>query len=549
MRVTNRMMTTDMLNNINRNKNNVSKLGYQQSTQQKIERPSDDPVVAVRSLKYRTQLTELSQYVDKNIPDAMSWMDITESAMTSANDLLSKMYQYFNNGSTDTLETKDRNSITEALNEYKKQFYDLANSDYAGRYVFTGYRTDTPLLFDKNSLKKLDASKTIYTINEPLAFSNLVNRSYVSGGAIYEEDTTADEYAGAAATTKSANILSLSYRNLDKAKSTTETIGGKNYIRNTGIQGITFTAPTGEAMEVNYQTGEVYEIKADGTRTKDLSDPPIYKITTKSLAEGVQGACYDAAANEIIFIPETGELVFGTKAFDMAHKYSDINVQYTKSNFAESDIRPEHYFECTTNSLVVDTTTGEYKKEEIYYSNPQVQKIEYEVNFSQKLTVNTLAKDSFSTGLATQIDQIIRHVNDVFHMDDRIKEVDKLIATQTSEEEIANLKELRSLLETEQTLKKSVLQQSFSSALGVAKKTEETMNVALANHGSRYLRLEIIQSRLETQQIDFQEILDNNDTVDLEDAIINYKQAQVIYDASLACASTVVSKTLLDYIR
>ena len=55
MRVTSKMMTTNMLNNINRNKNNMSILGNQYSTQQKIQRPSEDPVVAVRSLKYRSR--------------------------------------------------------------------------------------------------------------------------------------------------------------------------------------------------------------------------------------------------------------------------------------------------------------------------------------------------------------------------------------------------------------------------------------------------------------------------------------------------------------
>ena len=59
MRITNRMMTNNMLGNINKNKLNVSRLEEQYSTGKKIQRPSEDPIVTVRALKLRTNLTEL----------------------------------------------------------------------------------------------------------------------------------------------------------------------------------------------------------------------------------------------------------------------------------------------------------------------------------------------------------------------------------------------------------------------------------------------------------------------------------------------------------
>ncbi len=72
MRITNKMMTNNVLHNINNNKNLLSTLENQYSTGKKIQKPSDDPIVAVRALKLRTNLAELSQYVEKNIPDALS---------------------------------------------------------------------------------------------------------------------------------------------------------------------------------------------------------------------------------------------------------------------------------------------------------------------------------------------------------------------------------------------------------------------------------------------------------------------------------------------
>ncbi|MFA9464530.1 MAG: hypothetical protein ACERKN_09605 [Velocimicrobium sp.] len=532
MRITNQMMTTNMLNNINRNKKNVDTLGYQYATQQKIEKPSDDPVVAVRSLKYRTQITELEQYLGKNIPDAKNWMDTAESAMKSVNSVLEYMSSYCNNGATDTLETSDRNSIIETLKQYKDQIYSDANADYAGRYLFTGFRTDTPLLYDKAALTQQEANNTIYTIKENLSFSDVTSKTYVKGGASYAPGTAGDVYAQNAASTATASRLKLSYTNLDKGPDSTVTQGANNFTRKTGIQSITLTNPSNPADTIT----------VDDTGTSG------YTLTTMSLTDGTQGKCYSPSAKEIIFIPETGELVFGSDAYAIARKNSDYSVAYTKTKFEEDDIMPQHYFECSTSEIVIDSSNGSYKNETCGYSNPDSQKIDYEINFSQKLTVNTLAKDAVSTTIGTKVDEIVRAVNDVYDIKDKISEVEKLITTETNETELSNLKELKSQLETEQTLKKSILRESFSSGMTMAQEAQDMLNVALANHGSRYKRLQLTESRLKDQKTSFTALLDDNDKVELEDSVINYKQAQVVYDASLSCASTVISKTLLDYL-
>lgn len=528
MRITNQMMTSNMLNNINRNKVNLDKTGYQYATQDKIEKPSDDPVVAVRSLKFRTQITEITQYLEKNIPDALNWMSTTESAMTTINEILSKMSTYCNDGSNDTLETTDRSSIIATLEQYKEQIFAEANADYAGRYLFTGYRTDTPLLYDQSSLKQQEANKTIYTITENLSFSNVSSKTYVNGGAVYTAGTAADTYAANAASTGTANRLQLSYTNLDTGAARTD----NGFSRTNGVQSITFTNPSDSSSTIT--------VNADGT----LGAP--YVLKTVSASATPQGACYNPGAKEIIFVPETGEMVFGSDVYTMAQINSNYSVAYTKSEFKEDDIMPQHYFECTTSSIVA--TGAGYAEETMGYTNPSVQKINYEVNFSQKLTVNTLAKDAVSTTISTKVDEIIRAVNDVYDMADKISEVTKLLAVETNETEIANLTELKAQLETEQTLKKSILREAFSSGMTMTKNAQTTLNVALSNHGSRYQRLELTQGRLEDQKTSFTKLLSSNDKMELEDSVINYKQAQTVYDASLMCASTVITKTLLDYL-
>ncbi len=56
MRMTNKIMQNNSLYNINNNKLLQDKLSTQMSTQKNITRPSDDPIIAIRALRLRTNV-------------------------------------------------------------------------------------------------------------------------------------------------------------------------------------------------------------------------------------------------------------------------------------------------------------------------------------------------------------------------------------------------------------------------------------------------------------------------------------------------------------
>ena len=57
MRMTNKIMQNNSLYNINQSKINEDKYNTQMGSQSKINRPSDDPVVAIRALSLRTSVS------------------------------------------------------------------------------------------------------------------------------------------------------------------------------------------------------------------------------------------------------------------------------------------------------------------------------------------------------------------------------------------------------------------------------------------------------------------------------------------------------------
>ena len=150
MRVTNAMMSNRMLTNISRNLGLLDRYNTQGSTGKKIQVPSDDPIIASRSLKFRTMLSESEQYV-KNASDATSWIDATETVFNNMNKILEDMKGLMTQGSNDTYTTEDRKKILKEYLSLVEQFEQELNSDYMGRSLFSGFKTDEkPIIKDAN---------------------------------------------------------------------------------------------------------------------------------------------------------------------------------------------------------------------------------------------------------------------------------------------------------------------------------------------------------------------------------------------------------------
>ena len=94
MRVTNHMVTSSSLRNMQKSMQRVSKLNEQVTTGKKISAPSEDPVVAIRALKLRTTCDQLQQYKSKNVKDALNWLDTTQTSIQNIFDRLDDVYTY-----------------------------------------------------------------------------------------------------------------------------------------------------------------------------------------------------------------------------------------------------------------------------------------------------------------------------------------------------------------------------------------------------------------------------------------------------------------------
>ena len=502
MRITNKMMTNNALYNINNNKNLLSTLEQQYSSGKKITKPSDDPIVAVRALKFRTNLTELNQYYEKNIPDAIAWMDVTESALNTVNSIISSMNTYCNQGANDYPTAEDRNAIATNLEELKGQLYQEGNTNYAGRYVFSGYKTDTSLVFNEKT------TNLTYEITEPLAAESIDHISKIVNEVDFSEfdPDNLDEWDTSMPYKVETYRMKLSYKGIEEEA------------------GIRFS----------YKTQEDEVVELDG---RENSAP---KLVTKSVLDE---DAYQPEEGTVHFIPETGELILADDMYEVLRTSTEIKVDYVKKEFDINDLRPEHYFSCTV------TDENKPLNEPLEYTKGD-QQIQYEVNFNQKLTVNTQGSDAFTTGITRVVDEIINSINEVKEVEDAMKEVEKMMEDPSiSTEKRSMLLEVQEQLKSEFALKTGIMTEAFQRGITITENEQELLNVATADLGGRYKRLQLTESRLSDQQVDFEELLSNNEDADLVDTIIKYSAAETVYNSSLSAASKLVQTSLLDFLN
>ena len=144
MRVTNNMLVNNMVYNLNQNLKVLEKLQYQKATGKKFRVPSDDPIGVSKSLKFNTDLSKLEQY-NRNVEDALSWMANTDAALREIEKALTRAYELTEDAANGTKTTEDLHKIKEEIDQIKEHIIQIGNTTYAGRHIFSGYKTDEKL--------------------------------------------------------------------------------------------------------------------------------------------------------------------------------------------------------------------------------------------------------------------------------------------------------------------------------------------------------------------------------------------------------------------
>jgi flagellin-like hook-associated protein FlgL len=115
----------------------IHKLDKQISSGRRIEKPSDDPFGTSRAMSYRTNLTEVAQYTE-NSHRAMSWLDITDTALMSVDSYLHRVRELVINGVDSALNSEEKAALASEVDQITAGLMQIANTSIDNRYVFAG---------------------------------------------------------------------------------------------------------------------------------------------------------------------------------------------------------------------------------------------------------------------------------------------------------------------------------------------------------------------------------------------------------------------------
>ncbi|MFC4182826.1 flagellar hook-associated protein FlgL [Saccharococcus thermophilus] len=170
MRVTQNMLANNMLKHLSTSYANLGKYQEQLSTGKKINRPSDDPVVAMKGIAYRTNLTEVEQF-KRNFSEAYNWVENSDAALDKATQALQRIRELVVQASNDTYEETQRQAISQEIKQLTEQLVTIANTKVGDKYIFNGTNTlEPPVQMNGTSITtsdntgevKIELAKGIY---------------------------------------------------------------------------------------------------------------------------------------------------------------------------------------------------------------------------------------------------------------------------------------------------------------------------------------------------------------------------------------------------
>jgi flagellar hook-associated protein 3 FlgL len=142
MRITTSMVQRNILADLNSISSKLTKSQMKAASNKEITRPSDDPFATAQAMALRQSLSANQQH-QRNVEDAIGWMDATEQALMDMTDSIEKAKSLLVQGTSDSVDQTSREAIASELEQLIEGIKQTANTSYRGSYLFAGTETST----------------------------------------------------------------------------------------------------------------------------------------------------------------------------------------------------------------------------------------------------------------------------------------------------------------------------------------------------------------------------------------------------------------------
>ncbi len=174
MRITDNILFNNFLYNINKVNERMYTVNSEMASGKRLLDLSSDPIALSKVLSLRDINMRFDQYTT-NIESATAVLNAEDTALSNADDLIHRAGELLVKGANSTNNDEaSRTAIAEELDAVVSELRNSANTIFQGKYLFSGYKTDTAPIQDEtqevvvtsNSDVEVDTADVYKDINE-----------------------------------------------------------------------------------------------------------------------------------------------------------------------------------------------------------------------------------------------------------------------------------------------------------------------------------------------------------------------------------------------
>ncbi|HWQ89288.1 MAG TPA: flagellar hook-associated protein FlgL [Desulfitobacteriaceae bacterium] len=144
MRITNNMLSRNLLRNLENAQGRMDILQNQMSSGSRILKPSDDPVAVQNALRLKNSISAVEQWKN-NADEAIQYMNNCDGVLENISSMLQRVRELAVQGANGTLSAEDRNAVSLEVDQLQEQLRLAANTQIGSKYIFSGTQTDKEL--------------------------------------------------------------------------------------------------------------------------------------------------------------------------------------------------------------------------------------------------------------------------------------------------------------------------------------------------------------------------------------------------------------------
>jgi len=341
MRISDAMMSSGFLYNLNITRTNEDKLREEISTGSKINTPSDDPAGTAKLLNLNNQIAQTNVYA-QNVQDSLSFNQETNTEMENIQSEVVNVMSSMTSAQNATV-NGNLNTFADQIDSSLNLILDSANSQSNGKYIFGG--TD----FSNKPYALSSDSKSVLTqvnnsgVQSVRVSSNSVQKINITGtelfGTIVKQTGTFDSAASNGTVTNSSskvydNAGNAYDLNLTYTKTATDTYSLNYDIKDSTGASVFSTPPAASTLKFDPTNKQLVSIDNSSNTSLNIKSPTNninFNLDLSSVQEGTTPQALTATANQTTDIFNTlvairDELRSGTLPTDaQVQAVSDFN--------------------------------------------------------------------------------------------------------------------------------------------------------------------------------------------------------------------------------